>query len=322
MTASESDQAAIDQVLDERTRTLEVGPELAALRDAVALRFGDSLVGILLYGSCLRSGDMTDGLVDLYVVVDGYSRAYGRTHLAVLNWLLPPNVFYIEVDAAASRIRAKFAVVSLNDLLRGTTNRWFNPYLWGRFAQPMAQLAARDRQAAMRMRAALLQASTTLLHQALPMLPPRFTARELWETALALSYRTELRPEGPNRVVHLYDTYPRYYEALTGPLLDRLPYGVSGGAVDKNGVFSTDIPRRVRTVATVAWFGRRVQGRALHVLRLVKAAFTFSGGIDYLLWKLERHTGVRIEETDPVRRHPLIFGWGLLWRLRRRGVIR
>jgi len=317
-----SGQSALEDILDERTRTLEVGPELAALRDAVGRRFGDSLVGILFYGSCLRSGDATDGLVDLYVVVDSYSNAYGRTHLAALNWLLPPNVFYIEVDAAPARIRAKYAVVSLRDLMRGTTGRWFNPYLWGRFAQPIAQLFARDRRAAERMRAALQQASTTLLQQALPMLPARFTARALWETALALSYRTELRPEGPNRVVHLYDTYPRYYEALTGPLLDRLPYTVSPSVGDDSGDFSVDMPRRVRTKARVAWFLRRVQGRILHLLRLVKAAFTFSAGIDYLLWKLERHTGVHIEDTDPVRRHPLIFGWGLLWRLRRRGVIR
>jgi hypothetical protein len=57
-------------------------------------------------------------------------------------------------------------------------------------------------------------------------------------------------------------------------------------------------------------------------MRLVKSAFTFEGGVDYLLWKIERHSGVRVEVSDRVRRHPLIFGWGTLIELRRRGAFR
>jgi hypothetical protein len=55
---------------------------------------------------------------------------------------------------------------------------------------------------------------------------------------------------------------------------------------------------------------------------LMKASFTFQGGIDYIAWKLERHTGIPVEVSPRVRRHPLIYGWGMLWRLYRRGVFR
>jgi hypothetical protein len=67
---------------------------------------------------------------------------------------------------------------------------------------------------------------------------------------------------------------------------------------------------------------RRWQGPLLSVLRWIKAAFTFAGGVDYAAWKIERHTGVRIEVTDRLRRRPLIYGWAVLWRLWRSGALR
>lgn len=67
---------------------------------------------------------------------------------------------------------------------------------------------------------------------------------------------------------------------------------------------------------------RRLLGKTLNVARLIKAAFTFAGGVDYLLWKVERHSGVRIEPTPFLRRHPLLGIWGVAWRLWRRGGFR
>ena len=52
----------------------------------------------------------------------------------------------------------------------------------------------------------------------------------------------------------------------------------------------------------------------LSVLRLVKGLFTFEGGFDYVLWKIERHSGVRVEVSPRARRYPLLAGWGVIWR--------
>jgi hypothetical protein len=60
----------------------------------------------------------------------------------------------------------------------------------------------------------------------------------------------------------------------------------------------------------------------LHVLRLAKAAFTFAGGLDYILWKIARHSGVTAEPTPWQRRHPLMAAPVLAWRLYRRGAFR
>ena len=64
------------------------------------------------------------------------------------------------------------------------------------------------------------------------------------------------------------------------------------------------------------------QGRALSILRLTKAAFTFDRGADYLAWKIEKHTGVVITVTPTLRHHPILFGPKFLWRLLRKGTVR
>jgi hypothetical protein len=60
----------------------------------------------------------------------------------------------------------------------------------------------------------------------------------------------------------------------------------------------------------------------LSSLRILKAALTFDGALDYLLWKIKRHSGVYIEPTALQSRYPLIFAWPLLFRLWRKGAFR
>ena len=67
---------------------------------------------------------------------------------------------------------------------------------------------------------------------------------------------------------------------------------------------------------------RRGQGKLLSILRLVKGLFTFEGGLDYIAWKLERHSGEEIHIPDKVRRAPLIHLWAFFWGLYRRGIFK
>jgi hypothetical protein len=72
----------------------------------------------------------------------------------------------------------------------------------------------------------------------------------------------------------------------------------------------------------MAWRFRRLVGKLLSILRLAKGVFTFDGGVDYILWKIERHSGVKATATPWQRRHPLLAAPGLAWRLYRRGAFR
>jgi hypothetical protein len=77
-----------------------------------------------------------------------------------------------------------------------------------------------------------------------------------------------------------------------------------------------------RLATKLAWSLRQGQGKLLSVARLVKALFTFEGGLDYIAWKLERHSGQHIVIPDKVRRAPLIHLWGFFLGLYRRGIFK
>ncbi|MEQ8264410.1 hypothetical protein [Pseudohaliea sp.] len=297
-------------------------PALAELTGRLRGSHRDAVQAVLLYGSCLRSGDLFDGLVDLYLVVDSYRGAYGGGWLALANRVLPPNVFYAQCELDGRVLRSKVTVVSLDDFRRGCSRRWYQSYLWGRFSQPVRIVYARDADTAAAVTGAFRQAAATLLGRALPALPASGSLGGLWEQALALSYGTELRTERPGRARELVSAALPFYEAVTRLVATGLPHGLELTGSGERCRYRASVAPGRRRLAPFAWGLRRAQGKALSVARLVKALFTFTGGLDYIAWKLERHSGERIEVPPRVRRHPLLFSWGFFWRLYRRGIFR
>ncbi len=281
-------------------------------------RYGARVAAILMYGSCLRTGDPYEGLVDLYVLVDEYEPVYGRRWLALANRLLPPNVFYFESEHRGRKLRSKYAVITFDGFHWGI-HHWFHSYLWGRFSQPCRLIYSRDPAVADAVVRSLIGAARRLIRETVPVLPPCFDIPTLWRIGLALSYRSELRAEKAEvRAAELYRWAAPFYARLTPSLLTRLPCPVKPTPTG----FCLEIPPSRRLLARWKWRLRQVQGKLLSLLRLIKALFTFQGGVDYILWKLERHTGQTIEVPSRVYRHPLIYGWGVLWRLYRRGAFR
>ncbi len=293
-------------------------PSVAVIAAAARQRHGPCVRAMLFYGSCLRTGS-DDGLIDLYLLVDSYRAANASPLRAVLNRLLPPNVFYLEVPFAGRLLRAKYAVLTLEDFRRGMA-RWFQVSLWGRFAQPAAILYVADAAAAGQVRAALAQAVLTLIGHTLPQLPPMFTAGDLWSQALALSYRCEWRAEGPEAVARLYAAAPDDYRALARAALPAFPQVTA--CAEPADSYRAHFSSLARRRSCLAWRLRAVQGKILSAARLLKAPLTFAGGFSYLLWKIERHSGLRIEPERRLRRLPLLQKAFCLWRLYRRGAFR
>ncbi|MCB1699266.1 MAG: hypothetical protein H6985_00375 [Pseudomonadales bacterium] len=297
-------------------------PALGQLLEQLRSSHNNAICGTLLYGSCLRSGDIYDGLIDLYLICDNYRAAYGRPFIAAANWLLPPNVFYAELKLEDKTLRSKVTMISLRDFRRGCTGAWFESYIWGRFAQPTRILYSRDAQTRAALQHSLLQAGRTLLHNSLPALPEQGSVTSLWERALALSYSTELRSERPGRSMELAESARAFYAAVTRHHAPSLGFGFtvydSGGELH----YRSEIAETQRRSTRMAWSLRRGQGKVLSVLRVVKALFTFEGGLDYIAWKLERHSGETIVIPDKVRRAPLLHLWGFFWGLYRRGIFK
>lgn len=308
---SASETADLEE-LRRRETAQPVAAPIAAISEAARRRHGGGVAAVLFYGSCLRLGSDADKIVDLYLLVDSYTACYGRGFAALTNWLLPPNVFYIETPFEGRTVRAKYAVVSLADFDKGAGGRWFHPYLWARFAQPCRLAWCRDDAVRASVTAALAGSARKCLAEGLALMGERFTTAELWVALFRQTYSSELRAEPPGRAAEIHAADAAHYAELAALVLPAL-----GARREEGGQW-----RAAAKAAGGSWALRRVQGKLLSVARLVKAAFTFQDGAQYLLWKIERHSGVTIDVTPWQRRHPVLASSVLFWKLYRKGAFR
>lgn len=286
-------------------------PAAHAFADELRARYGQATAAVLFYGSCLRQATDEGLILDFYVIVDRLSAALRNPISAGFGHVLPPNVYYHEMTHEGRTLRAKVAVISADRFVRGTGPASFTSALWARFAQPAALLYARDAEAERRITDALAAAVTTTAVRAAALLAEDFAARDLWMRAFRETYAAELRPENEEKSAELVEGNLDRYEAVTAAIFE-----AKEGAP---GFYAPVGDARGRGRAMVAWRLRRLAGRLLNAARLLKAAFTFHGGLDYAVAKIERHSGVKIELTEKEKRTPLLTGVRLFFQVRRRG---
>ena len=147
-----------------------------------------------------------------------------------------------------------------------------------------------------------------------PGCPTEFDTAAFWTNGLLLTYAAELRSERPSKIRALHADATAELDALVRALVRQ-----QGWTMSPTGRYRNPSTRGARWSSACAWAGRRVQGKALSVLRLLKASLTFDGGLSYLAWKIERHSGVKTEITPFMRRFPRLGAIGALWRTWRRG---
>jgi hypothetical protein len=297
-----------------REVTAEVPPPIEAIAEAARRRHGTSVLAILFYGSCLRDGDDRGKIVDLYLLVDGYGEALANPVSAACAWLLPPNVYYVETPFDERTVRAKYAVLAFDQFRHAASGGWLHPFIWARFAQPTAIAYLRQEELRQPLVDALAGAVRTSLGEGLPLMDDTFEASALWQRVFAESYRSELRAEGPERARQIVETFEDRYRDVTALIL--------GEAQGPEAAFHHSVSPNQRRRCLRRWMYRRLIGKPLNVMRLIKAAFTFQGGARYLAWKIERHSGVKVELTPWQERHPILASSVLFWRLYRKGAFR
>jgi len=300
-----------------------VADELAVPVDARVVRLAAAVAArhpgaraVLFYGSCLREEQLDGLMLDFYLLVADYAQAFGRGWLAVANRLLPPNVFPVEADGLV----AKYAVLSEADFARLASRRTRNVSVWARFAQPSRLVWTADDAAREATVTAVARAAPALLVAARPRLPDRLPVLDAWRQAFALTYRAELRAERRGRATSLVDAWPDRYRRFTLPALAAA--GIDAAAPHGELAFADPITPAQRRRGRRQWARRRREGKALTVLRLVKASATWAGGLDYLAWKVGRHAGERIELRPWQRRWPVLGALTLLPRLIVKGAVR
>ena len=272
-----------------------VDPKVAAMAAAIAAQYGEASRAVLFYGSCLREQQLDGLMLDFYLIVSDYRAAYAKRWMATANRLIPPNVFPFTHDGLA----AKYAVLSEADFERLNGPETRNVSVWARFAQPSRLVWASDEAARSRAVTAVARAAPTLLAAAGSL--DEEQPLDWWRRAFALTYSAELRAERKGRAGSVVDSDPERYQRFSLPAMAAIPTGEGLGG---------------------GWGRRRIEGKALSVLRLAKASATYAGGADYIAWKINRHAGTDFQLSPWQRRHPLLAAISLLPRLLKSGAIR
>ena len=295
-----------------------VPPPVTALARQLAGRAGAGTAAVLFYGSALRD-DALDGVLDFYVLIDRCSDWPGPRWVAFANWLLPPNVGYVEADAILPGLRAKYAVMTLAQFRRGVSMRSVDTTLWARFSQPCACVHVRSETDWLAVRDAVAEAASTAARWAALLGPSEGEPAAYWRGLYKRTYAAELRVERSSRGADLLTGVAARYERLLSAAWCAAGLAF---AVRADGSLAPLLDPGERARGERRWRLRQRLGQPLNLLRLLKAALTFDNAIDYVAWKVERHSGYRIEPSPFQRRHPLLAAPLLYWQLRRRGVLR
>jgi hypothetical protein len=271
-----------------------VDPRVRTMAEALAAKYPSASRAVLFYGSCLRESQIDGLMLDFYLIVSDYRAAYGDSWLARANSLVPPNVFPFE----HAGLMAKYAVLSEADFRRLNSPETRNVSVWARFAQPSRLVWSADADAQAKANDAVSLAAPTLLAAAGSI--DGEAPLDWWRRAFALTYSVELRAERKSRSNSVVDADPARYEQFSAPAIAAIPPNAVGSS----------------------WTRRRIEGKLLSIARLAKAAFTYSGGIDYLAWKINRHAGTQIEIKPWQRKWPLVAAFVLVPKLLAKGAVR
>jgi hypothetical protein len=295
------------------------------VRDIVLLlqeSSGRNIVGVIFFGSRLVGTSPGEAsAADLFVVVENYLMFYesigtrlpAARHsgiMAALNRTLPPNIIYLN-DPGGLRAGAKCFIVSEGDLALGLSPDAKDHFFRGRLAQRVHIVYARSE----RDRQALETRIDAARHLTLAWVPlylkGPFGLMDYCRRMMEISYAAEIRPEAASRVREVIEAQVSFFRLVYARVLQS---GVRDGILAAEGdMFRLAKKPGWRERWRIGHFFRRSKARA--TLRWFKYMLTFDDWLDYIVRKIERRSGERVELTRAERRFPVIFLWPKAFRL-------
>lgn len=272
-----------------------VEPQVRAFAERLV---GDATLGVLFYGSNLRTGSL-DGVLDFYVLTAGPAQSG--------IW---PRVSYHEWPLSGVTLRAKVATMTLATFAAAAAGKLIDTTIWARFVQPSALIWSRDAEARQAVHAAIGQAARTAARLAVALGPERGTPDTYWRALFRATYAAEFRVEKAGREDSILAANRAHFDGL-------LPQALEADGIaftrDSGGAIRPQMPAQQRHALQRWWARRRRLGKPYNLVRLVRASTTFEGAARYALWKVERHTGVAVPLTPWRERHPVLAAPGVLW---------
>jgi hypothetical protein len=327
---------ALDRVVAELALSPSVDPALDAAARRLSVATGDSVVGLVFFGSRRTGAGRASefGAHDLFVVVDAYRPFYdalaeaGLTGkrpalMAVVSRWLPPTQCSLRFEAEGVHVKA--SVIRCDTWRRETSGRRRDHFCIGRLCQPTRILHSRDEDGRRLLLEGLISSHRETWKWARPWLPPTFDADSYGRSALRTSMRWEIRPEPAGRADALWEAQRGVqvpvFEALLRELAER---GDVAPVSDRPERFAPTQPGGRAVRSRLEHYFRWSLARA--TARWLKHSVTFEGWLDYIIRKASRHGGEPIDLTARERRWPWIFLWGRLLRhlrgQKRKGSVR
>lgn len=308
----DSEERRLAHAIDE-----SITPEAADLAAYLAWAFGDATQAIIHYGSRAQGRwTRSESAFDFFVIVGGYRAAYrslARTagmrrspgFTTGLAWILAPNVISLSRSADSGKRIAKVAVLSERDFRRETTERANDHFTRGRLMQHVVIAWTRDDAAREIAVQGIINARRTTAQWGRPFLPAEFSVEEFCTALLSKSLQGEIRPE---RTDHASNLVAAQRETLIPTYSDLLDELVANGTVQRRGTrYALTKPAGAFERARVNLFFRISKAR--NFFRLFKHVALYDNWMDYIIEKVARSSGYRIEVTERERRWPLVFGW-------------
>lgn len=295
----------------------KVLPEAYAVEARARELHGSAIGPVLFYGSCQRA-ESAEGVLDAYLLSTSNKEFHESAVSAGLNWLVPPTVYFYSLEHEGAPVRAKVAAITSEQFGSSCRDETPSVSIWARFCQPAVLLGPLDDETMSRTVTMLADAVKTAARWAAFLGPEAGTSRDFWVQLFLSTYGAELRPERSDRAALIYETHAERYDQL---LLDA--WGAMGIPHRAEGeVLRVQLDAGERADARRRWRRRALAGKGINLARIAKGTLTFDGGVDYLLWKIERHSGVNLEVTDWQKRHPFLASPVVLAKLVRSGAIR
>ena len=300
----------------------QVPPEVRDVVDLLQDACGRNVVGVIFFGSRLLGTSPGEGsAADLFVVVENYLRFYESIGsrlptsrhsgiMAALNRALPPNIISLN-EPGGLRAGAKCFIVTEGDLAHGLSSDAKDHFFRGRLSQRVHIVYARSEKDLVAMERRIEAARYLTLDWVPMFLGESFNVMEYCQRMLEVSYAGEIRPEARSRVTEVYGAQSSFFRLAYGRVLQE---AVSEGDLVSEGDRFRLVKRPSRRQRwRIGHFFRRSKFRA--TVRWFKYMLTFDDWLDYIVRKVERRSGVRIELTKSERRMPIVFLWPKAFRV-------
>jgi hypothetical protein len=307
-------QTKILEILE--SEQIEPSTNAQAMCEKIMVRHQGRVQALIYYGSSLRAMNDPAKMLDFYVLVDSYKKTHRSPIRRALNALIPPAVYYLENENPDGSVsNCKYSIISLDAFEKKSGEKALLSQIWGRFSQPCVLLFPKDETIRNRVQTARVNAIEYMAAQTIPLVEGSATATRFWAKGFMESYKTELRPESSSsRSEEIVNRYLDRYNAISAQLF---------GRANKNGQYDIPISSVAKRKACKRkWAWRRFVGKPATAIRVLNSAFTFDGGLDYVLHKLKSHSGETITVSESQRRHPILWSPVLGWKLYRKGAFK